>query len=106
MTSRIATEAEITSIDTWADGLGTVGSAAAVDISFNDTFDSNNSEWITLTTIEPNEESTEATFTITYNSSILDADAGTFNTTDVVKVFSLDSSLVPDGPEEEEASEE
>lgn len=105
---RIATTEELTSIDTWATGLGTVGSMAAVNVSFEETFDPNNSEWIIKTENTTNEDYSEITFTITYNSSVLDADAGTFNTEVVVKTFAVDAALVPEeseAPTEEVASE-
>lgn len=106
MANRIATEAEITSIDSWAENLGTVGSQAAIDISFGETFDPNNSEWITLTTVTQDGDDAAAVLTVTYNSSVLDEESGTFNTTDVTKTFPVDASLVPDGPELAEDSEE
>lgn len=106
MTNRIATEAEIASIDSWAENLGTVGSQAAIDISFGETFDPNNSEWITLTAVTQESPDADAVLTVTYNSSVLDEESGTFNTTDVTKTFSIDVSLVPDDPEPAEDSEE
>lgn len=103
MASRIATAEEIASIDTWATSLGTtVGSQAAVDLSWSETM--TDQDWVELTENISDDDYTEITFTVTYNESV--NEDGTFNTTDVVKTFTADSSLIPDGPDPEEAVEE
>jgi hypothetical protein len=98
MTNRIATSAEIASIDTWATSLGTVGSCAAVDVSWSETI--TDQDWVALTAIDNNEDSTEVVFVVTYNESA--GENGVFNTADVEKTFTIDESLVP----EPEASDE
>lgn len=102
MTNRIATSEEIASIDTWATSLGTVGSCAAVDISWSETITDQN--WVALTTVDNNEDSTEVVFVVTYNESA--GENGVFNTTDVEKTFTIDSSLVPEPEASDEGDEE
>ena len=102
MVDRIATTAEITSIDTWATSLGDVGSCAAVDISWAETI--TDQDWVALTSVDYNEDATEVVFTVTYNESA--GENGVFNTADAEKTFTLDSSLVPDGPDDSDEGDE
>ena len=103
MANRIATSAEIKLIDTWAAANPTHGSMASVDLGWEAAL-TDHADWIAMNHMTDNEDG-EAVLTLTYRASVLDASAGTFNTTDVVKTFTIDDSLVPDAEEEEEEEE-
>lgn len=102
MAKRIATAEEIAAINTWASSLGTVGSMAAVDSSWAES--TVDQSWVSHTEISASEDYSEITFTVSYNESGNEEDG--FTIAEVTKVFTVDSSLVPDGPDEpEEAAE-
>ena len=126
MAQRIATADEIASIDTWAAGVNNpAASEAAVHVSFATAFphavaadDDTPADltWLPFHRAEMNDDETELTFVVTYNESVLtegvdatDEDPAipaTFTTAEVTKTFPIDTSLVPDGPAQDDADEE